>query len=762
MTTAIERIFLVFAWGCLAAFGSARSEGAEPREPAGSYRVIFNGDGATSPQAEADVAVVLGPKAGPLDGYAADQLCSYLGKLFGIETRPTTPFPATAKTALLVGSPETNPAVAKAVGKQGWPKLGDQGIVLKRARLDDKPALVLGGGSPVATMWAVYELVERWGVRYLIDRDVYPAKRPWSGLPDLDVVMEPNMRIRCWRLVNDLAHGPVSWSLEENRRFLRQIAKMKYNRVHVSLWPTQPFVHYRFRGMEKPPGVLYFGQRHTIDDDTIGREKFAGMTVFTNPELVGADSPEELRRRAIGLVRHVLEDARKLGMETGLSIQPLEWPKEFVEVLPGSEPVRQLGGLTAGPGSRQSMDDPLLGEMVATIVRAYVETYPGIDYLHVGTPEHRSWTGQAESAYDRLDARYKLADLGTYEQLCAAARARTTFPGGGQRVEAMLKGDLASIWFFDSLLRERELLRRPGGGEDIRLVYNGVVAELFPLLARMVPRGGEVLSFIDYTASRQLRGRDLLRQVPPEQVPASLIFTLADDNVGILPQLATGSLHALLGELRENGWAGFYTRYWTVGDLDPTVHYLARASWESSMTPQKAYADQVERVCGREAVDPALEAFALIERITLGLDQHGLGFGFPVPGMMTKHYRSGGLSAEIKQDHELYRQALARMAEAHGRSRPEGRDYSGYFVGRLRFAVGYLDAAEAFGATARAEKAGKPDEALRHAEAAYQAIREALEAYVAMAKDHGDLGAVALMNEYCYRPIRDKRDQLRR
>jgi hypothetical protein len=53
-----------------------------------------------------------------------------------------------------------------------------------------------------------------------------------------------------------LAHGPVSWSLEENRRFLRQIAKMKYNRIHVSLWPTQPFVHYRFRGMEKPLGVM--------------------------------------------------------------------------------------------------------------------------------------------------------------------------------------------------------------------------------------------------------------------------------------------------------------------------------------------------------------------------------------------------------------------------------------------------------------------------------------------------------------------------
>ncbi len=721
--------------------------------------------------ATSDVAVVVGSKADKLERHAADELCGYLNKLYGIKTQPSTEVPESAETMLLLGSPQTNPAVAKALGRNGWPKISDQGIVLRRAELGDKPAIVVGGGSPVATMWAVYELVERWGVRYLIDRDVYPAKPSKPGSPArpgfradlsrLDVVIEPNMRIRCWRLVNDLAHGPVSWSWEENRRFLRQIAKMKYNRIHVSLWPTQPFVHYQFRGMEKPPGVFYFGQRHPIDDDTIGREKLAGMSVFTNPELVGADSPEELRRRAIGLVRGVLQEARRLGFQTGLSIQPFEWPKEFIEVLPGSEPAHQLGSLTAGPGSRQSIDDPLLGEMVATIVRAYIETYPGIDYIHIGTPEFRSWTGQAEEAYRRLDARYRLSDLGSYEQLCTAARSRATFPGGGGRVEAMLKGDLASLWFFDSLLRERRLLRRPGGGDEIKIVYNGVVAELFPLVARMVPPGGEVLSFVDYTASRQLRQRDLLRQVPPDQVPASLIFTLADDNVGVLPQLASGSLHALVGELRRNGWAGFYTRYWTVGDLDPTVHYLARASWDASMTPQQAYTDQTEHVCGHDAVQPALEAFALIERITLDLDQHGLGFGFPVPGMMTKHYRSGGLSAPLEQDHELYRRALERMEEAQQRSRPEGRDYVDYFVGRLRFAIRYLDAADAYGATSRAEKANKPDEARHHAEAAYTAIREALEAYCDVAKDHGDLGAVALMNEYCYRPIRDKRKELR-
>src|SRR5262249_43431303 len=150
----------------------------------------------------------------------------------------------------------------------------------------------------------------------------------------------------------------------------------------------------------------------------------------------------------------------------------------------------------------------------------------------------------------------------------------------------------------------------------------------------------------------------------------------------------------------------------------------------------------------------------LIEKITLGLDQHGLGFGFPVPGMMTKHYDAGGLSEPIKKDQASYREALTLMEKAHTASRPDGRDYTGYFVNRLRFAGRYLEAAEAFGPTARALKANQKAEARKQADRAYAAIREALQGYAEVARDHGDLGAIAAMNEYCYRPIRDKRKEI--
>jgi hypothetical protein len=689
----------------------------------------------------AQVSIVVPPNSDQKLQFAGAELQRYVKSLFQIDA-VISDAPAQAGFVMQLG-----------VTKEG---LRDQDFLLK----PNGSELFITGGSPRAVLWAVYELVEWWGVRYLVHEDVLPASHGLMRFPTMEIKREPNMRTRCWRLVNDPAHGPVSWSLEENRAFLRQIAKMKFNRVVLSFWPCQPFVDYTFREMQKPPGTIYFGERYPIDNDTVGLEKFPGMTAFTNPELAGATSPKELTERAVALAHGIFAEAEKLGMETALLIQPYEWPKEFMAVLPGSEPATQLGGLTAGPGKDQSMNDPALRDMVATIFRAYVETYPEAEYIYVTAPEHRTWTEQAQQAYDALDKRYGIQALGSYEELSARARQRTSFPGGGERVETMLKGDLAGLEFLDSLIREKNLLARPNGRPDVKLVYCDTVEELFPLVAKMLPPGGEVLSFIDYTASRQLRQRDLLRQRPPEGLSASLTFTLADDNVGILPQLATGSLGELMTELRANNWNGYLARYWTVGDLNPTVHFLARASWNADLTPDAAYRDLVGQICGANAVEPVISALSIIEDITKGLDEHGLGFGFPVPGMMTKHYDAGGLPGDIQADRTRYAEALALLRTAREQSASAGHKFLDYLVGRLLFAVKYLDAAAHFGATAKAEKAGDRIKAAREIELAYLDIRDAIGSWANVAEDHGDLGAVALLNKHAYRPIRDKRNAL--
>ena len=64
-----------------------------------------------------------------------------------------------------------------------------------------------------------------------------------------------------------------------------------------------------------------------------------------------------------------------------------------------------------------------------------------------------------------------------------------------------------------------------------------------------------------------------------------------------------------------------------------------------------------------------------------------------------------------------------------------------------------MDACDEFGIASAALKAGNRETARQHATLALKAIDTALQAEVDVAHDHGELGAVATMQEYCRKPI---------
>ncbi|RPI83616.1 MAG: type I-F CRISPR-associated protein Cas7f/Csy3, partial [Planctomycetaceae bacterium] len=134
---------------------------------------------------------------------------------------------------------------------------------------------------------------------------------------------------------------------------------------------------------------------------------------------------------------------------------------------------------------------------------------------------------------------------------------------------------------------------------------------LYPVLDQIVPQGSATLNFIDYTARRTVASRDLLGKIPAAKVESSLILTLADDNVGVLPQSSHSALHELVQDLKRYGWAGFSTRYWMPGDLDFVAYYLSRASFVSGLTPQQALADLITQgLAGKSHVLLQVTAFA--------------------------------------------------------------------------------------------------------------------------------------------------------
>jgi hypothetical protein len=139
-----------------------------------------------APKTNPRVDVVLGGDPPELERFAARDLCDYLAKLFNVQTYPNRNPSDSADIVFLVGSPETNALVKQATQHKAFPKVSDQGIVLLRMELAGHPAPIVGGGSPRATLWAVYELVERWGVRYLVDRDMLPQQIGAFKIPNLE------------------------------------------------------------------------------------------------------------------------------------------------------------------------------------------------------------------------------------------------------------------------------------------------------------------------------------------------------------------------------------------------------------------------------------------------------------------------------------------------------------------------------------------------------------------------------------------------
>lgn len=706
------------------------------------------------------VGIQIGPNAPDLERCAADELASYLDKLFHVRTKPAVAPPDFADRVLLVGTPQTNPAVAKALGKKGWPPVSDQGIVLKRVELDGKQALVIGGGSPVATLWAVYELVERWGVRYLLHGDLLPEKPRPFRLPKATVVLEPNLKIRQWRVVNDFACGPESWGIADYRPILDQLAKLKFNRILVNLWPYQPFLHLEVRGIKKERAWLWYDCHYPITDDMVGRHLFGDEPEFWNPDLPLGASYEEFAAAGERHIHALMAYARQRGMKVVVSVSPTEFPSEFAPLLPSWQKVRQLGEMWIVPGQDLEVDDPALAELAAAVLRATINTYPEADFVSLEMPEFRQWVGQYERAWRVLDGKYGLEKVCSLAEVLAHSRSRPGYPGSAERAVDEVKGDLVSLYFFDRLLTELEVLkdtRRP----DVKFIFNGIAEELFPILPRLLPAGSETLNFVDYTPSRVVKRRAALRGLSPGKIPASLIFTLHDDNVGVLPQLTTGSLHELAKDLRKYGWAGFSTRYWLIGDHDPCVAYLSRASWDAAATPGAIYRDQLRAAVGTAAIADMLRVFREVEAATVQLEWHGLGLAFPVSGMMMKHWQPEPFPAPLVAVRECYARGLAAVQRARAKALPRGQKYVDYWIRRLEFGIEYLHAIEAVRNAAMAEAEKKTSDVRRHAEEALGAARRALEAYAAVAQDRSDLGALAIMNEYIYRPLKAKVAELK-
>ena len=711
----------------------------------------------------ANVAVVVGKQAPALERFAAHELCDYLKKVFDIEATLATSLNKQYQLVLVIGNPQTNTSVSAVLGDNPWPPLTHQGIALLPGGMGKVPVLVVGGGSPQATLWAVYELVERWGVRYLLQGDILPELSRLTAdlqpkeitaafrLPAQNIVLEPNLPVRAWRVINDFPMGPEGWGMDDYRPVLNQLAKLKFNRIVLATYPWQPFLNLKFRGITHRSAALWFNWHYPITDDMPGRQLFGNEPEFWNPDLPSSASYDEFVAAAQQLVHNLMQHAHQRGMECVMSATLLEYPPEFATALPDTLPIHQLAALNVVPGPQVDVNNETMAELATTVVQTTINTYPEIDRLQINNVEFRQWTSSYKACWQTLDQKYKLSSVRKLEDILPD-------PESDHRDVVELKGDIVGLYLYDRLFQERQILKgtkRP----QIPLTYKSISPSLFPVLPLIFPPNSGLLVGA-YTASAVDRPDDALRSLPTDKIEASIYFTLHDDNVGFIPQLTTGSLHQLATQLRKDGWAGFTTRYWLIGDHEYCVAYLARSSWDGSSTPESVYRDYIQHACGGDCVDDMLELLRELEAVTVNLEARAQGVFFPIPEMLMRQWDPRPMPTHLAEARDGYRRALAAARRAREQAGESGKRYVDYWVGRLKFGIGMLDTVETVRLAAIAEENEQLMQAYRHCLTALESARSAIESYAEIAWNQSDRGTIAMLAEYVYRPLKTKAGEL--
>ncbi len=630
-----------------------------------------------------DRVIIIGvdPEAGVLERFAADELKSYLAKLFGVAARIVSASEEKADARFIVGL-SGQAHVERAAGRM--PALSDQGHALRRASGD---TMILAGGSPAALCWAVYELVERYGARYLMHGDLLPPDPGPFHLPDVDAVLEPIQRTRMMCLTRDNAIGSQFWSLDDHKGLMCQLFKLKFNAACLAYAASCPKVVYEVGGIRRVTGNLHYAQDMPIDDDNIGREHLGSARCVMPPEFEGVETFDEMHAVLKAFMHGLIDHAKSLGMLVSMSLDVLEFPNEFRSLL--QDPTRteiQLGDLTCS--EQGDLLNPNHVALVNAVFDAHLDEYGDVDEIGFGLPEHAYAQKHFDSVWERLRRRFGLDDV-DMDGLLAATRETGLTAGDPQRAEREFKSVVASLDFFDQLFDRTKILERMAD-KGIRpatgLNMNGAHQAL-TFAHRALPPNAR-FSVCDYTASRLVRKLRFLERLDPTGIDPLVMASLQDDNIGWLPQVATESLHTILRTTQRLGWDGIALQHWPIGDIDPPMALLSRASWDAAATPAAVYEDHFGHVYGQKAIEPLRLSMRLLEDATMIMAIQ-LGFFFPVLGVMKRQVVEqeplDDASLQVRGIYEEVRSILEAVRR-NGVLR-HGQPDLDYWIGRTTFSV---------------------------------------------------------------------------
>lgn len=528
----------------------------------------------------------------------------------------------------------------------------------------DPSGIVFNAAIERGLLHSIFGFLERQGAYFGIDGENYPPEvaatlvlpgvnQPWQESPRFAVrglLPWPDF-LNCITVFND----------EDFRAYFEAMLRMRFNTfgMHVYSSPetagagTESYLSFKFAG------VSHLGFLDNSASHRWGylpeRTSSYGMSgsQFYNGEVFGADAtalsrnPFEIADRTRSVLARSLAYAKQLGMATGIGFEPYQLPESILRALPmdikpkPDKPFPGKAGFDVESVVARRLLEARLGELL--------DSYPEVDYVWLWEDENMNW-------------------------------------------ESRKTGVPLSVTPFQQAY---DFLKRNAPGKRMVLSGWGGVVRHFEYFHQKLPKD------IVFSCLNDSLGWDPVSEIfgkleGRERWP---IPWLEDDPGMWLPQFHVNRTQRDVELAAKFGCQGMLGIHWRNRIMDPTAGYLARSTWDTSLTPAShfdAYAKS--QAAGERAakLSKVLNETDLHQTI-LHTGTNKAEDGHVVTREWAADYDEGFLywrdyepEAKIVESQKQVAADLKQLAESA--ASPLERERVGYLSGFVNFTVPYTDA----------------------------------------------------------------------
>jgi hypothetical protein len=428
----------------------------------------------------------------------------------------------------------------------------------------------LTAATDLALVYAVFEFLERQGAYFGIDGESYPpelagnlvfprANEQWESSPRFGVrglLPWPDF-LNCISVYND----------EDFQAYFEAMMRMRFNLFGVHVYTgakqwAESFLSFEYAGV---------GQLAYLDNSASNRWGYIpqrisrlgmGAPQFFEGEVFGADAtihsqnPWEIAERTKAALHKALKYGNSFGIATGVGFEPYSIPDEIFRALPPEVTAKADEKKKYPGGARFDIESVAARKMLEARLADLLESYPEVDHVWLWEDEDMNWESR-----------------------------KTGVP-------------LSATPF----LQAHEFLLRHAPKKRLVLSGWGGVVRHFPDLHKRIPED------VIFSCLNDSLGWD-----PVDEIFGKLegrerwpIPWLEDDPAMWLPQFHVNRTQRDVELAAKYGCQGILGIHWRHRIMDSTAGYLAKATWNTALTPAAHFADYAKsQAAGDRAVQLA-------------------------------------------------------------------------------------------------------------------------------------------------------------